>query len=304
MRLLSITPLRYLINHGLAQANVELVRTYLGLSERLKFTEQKLNYLTRCKKDDVYPVFILTGVKVVSTSFGGMKTSYITHLEDKIRKSSLSYHINQCYQEIRELKYHLHCTKHRLHTSISDQFMFHEIMCTANDYSDYVKRHHKARLRCKYNWLLCKYYQHRLSDNVNNIQKPPSKPPEDPVTILNIADHPLELSEDEINLLSLGPGFAVAPDVNDKLLNEVEVSLAQCSYSMKWKQKMTIVGSDTSTPRSANSEIKKACPKLQTPFFSTPPTIGVTQDVMMRNLSDFVINTVKNSTVKTNLTRS
>ena len=68
--------------------------------------------------------------------------------------------------------------------------------------------------------------------------------------------------------------------------------------------KMAIVGSDTSIPRSAYSEIKKACPKLQTPFISTPPTIGVTQDVMMRNLSDFVINTIKNSTVKTNLTRS
>ena len=73
---------------------MELVRTYLGLSERLKFTEQKLNYLKRCRKDDVYPVFIPTGVKVVSTLFGGMITSYITHLEDKIRKSSLSYHIN------------------------------------------------------------------------------------------------------------------------------------------------------------------------------------------------------------------
>ena len=43
-----------------------------------------------------------------------------------------------------------------------------------------------------------------------------------------------------INLLSLGPGFAVAPDVNDKLLHEVEVSLAQCSYSMKWKQKIVV----------------------------------------------------------------
>ena len=67
---------------------------------------------------------------------------------------------------------------------------------------------------------------------------------------------------------------------------------------------MAIVGSDASIPRSAYSEIKKACPKLQTPFISTPPTIGFTQDVMIRNLSDFVINTVKNSTVKTNLTRS
>ena len=151
MRLLSITPLRNLINYGLAQANVELARTFLGLSEKLKFTEQKLNYLKRCRTDDVYPVFILTGVKVVSTLFGGIKSKYITHLEDKIRKSSLSYHINQCYQGIREIKYQLHCTKHRLHTSISDQFMIHEIMCTANDYNDYVKRHHKARLKCKYN---------------------------------------------------------------------------------------------------------------------------------------------------------
>ena len=54
----------------------------------------------------------------------------------------------------------------------------------------------------------------------------------------------------------------------------------------------------------AFSQLKKACPKLQTSFISTPPTIGTDIDVMMKNLSTFVIDTVKSSDVKPNLNKS
>ena len=84
---------------------------------------------------------------------------------------------------------------------------------------------------------------------------------------------------------------------------KTRIKLAQCSYSMKWKKSMENNESN-SYQQSAFSQLKKACPKLQTPFISTPPTIGTDIDVMMKNLSTFVIDTVKNSDVKPNLNKS
>ena len=86
MRLLDIAPLKHLIHHGLTRANTEQARSFLALGEKLKFTEQKLNYLKRCLHDGVYPVFILRGVKVVDSLFRGEKTDHIKNLEDSIRK--------------------------------------------------------------------------------------------------------------------------------------------------------------------------------------------------------------------------
>ena len=143
---------------GLTQTNVELARSYLALGERLKFTEQKLNYLKRCKSYNVYPVFILNGVKVNLNLFGGRKSRYIYNLEDKLRSSSLRYHIRNSYDEIRNIKQQLHNTKQHLYLNISDQFLIHEILRTAEDYNFYIRTHHKCRLQKKFNWLLYKYY--------------------------------------------------------------------------------------------------------------------------------------------------
>ena len=47
MRLLDIAPLKHLIRNGLTRANTEQARSFLALGEKLKFLEQKLNYLIR-----------------------------------------------------------------------------------------------------------------------------------------------------------------------------------------------------------------------------------------------------------------
>ena len=48
MRLLDIASLKHLIHYGLTRANTEQTRSFLALGEKLKYTEQKLNYLNRC----------------------------------------------------------------------------------------------------------------------------------------------------------------------------------------------------------------------------------------------------------------
>ena len=64
-----------------------------------------------------------------------------------------------------------------------------------------------------------------------------------------------------------------------------------------------ICGSNTDI-QSSSSLLKKTCPKLQTPFMSIPPDKGVDTDVMMNNFSKFVMETIKNSKPKSNLTSS
>lgn len=313
MRLLTTTPLHHLIYRcGLAQAGLECARTYLGLSEKLKTTEQRLNFLTACKRHNVIPVFIVNGLRTDHHLFNGQDSSYIKQLISLIRTASLNFHIRSCHEEIREIKRKLCNAKTEIHRRVSDQFMFHEIMCTAEDYMNYVKQHHKDRLKKKFSWLLWKQQGgNTVSGNVKtpetSRQRTPNQQvttaPSDLVTVLDLDDHPVELDDNEISLLSRGPGFAIAPKINEKLLHEVQINLAQASYGMKWRAEMERNGG-IDGQESGVKQLKTACPGLQTPFISTPPTWGVDIDVMMNNFGKFVIDTIRNSNVKTNLTRS
>ena len=104
MRLLNITALHHIFRYGLAQTDLELVRYYFGLGEKLKFHEQKLNFLKRCKLNRVFPVFILNGIKVGHDMFNGKESHFVQHHLNIIWKASINYHISQCYNSIRNIK--------------------------------------------------------------------------------------------------------------------------------------------------------------------------------------------------------
>ena len=156
--------------------------------------------------------------------YRGTKPDHVKKLEDSIRRSSLRFHIKETYNDIRMLKHQLYVAKNELHSKISDQFLFHEVICTAEEYNSYIRSYHKQRLQCKYNWLLSKYYRYKYH-GVNTIQKPPkSIPTEHLVTVLNVDEHPIELDQNETSLLSLGLGFAVTPKIDDKLIHNIEIN--------------------------------------------------------------------------------
>lgn len=48
--------------------------------------------------------------------------------------------------------------------------------------------------------------------------------------------NPLNLTDDECQLLSLDPKFAVTPIINDKLLHRVQVDVGECAYKLKWNR--------------------------------------------------------------------
>ena len=118
MRLLTTAPLQHLSDYGVPEAKLELVRKFLGFNQKLKHNEQKLNYLRRCKNDNVFPVSILNGVRASCVK----NTQYTRNLLTKLRKLALNQAIEDSHNCIRECKKTLSGTKHQLYLNISDQF--------------------------------------------------------------------------------------------------------------------------------------------------------------------------------------
>ena len=114
---------------------------------RLKYTEQKLNYLEKCKKDNVFPVSILNGVLINCIR----DTGYTCNLIKKLRKVALNQSIGDNHNYIRVFKKELSSAKHELYLLI-DQFLLHEILYTNQNYCQYVKQCHKARPQKKFKW--------------------------------------------------------------------------------------------------------------------------------------------------------
>ena len=70
----------------------------------------------------------------------------------------------------------------------------------------------------------------------------------DRVTVLDIDNtQPVTLSNDEFQLLSLGPKFAVTPKVDDDLVHKIQVDVSKCAYKLRWKHHI-----DTLNPATGN----------------------------------------------------
>ena len=291
MHLLTTALLQHLLSYGLPKVKLEVVRKLLGWSEKLKRSEQKLNYLEKCKKDNVFPVSILNGVRANCVR----DTECTRNLIKKLRKVAFNQSIGDNHNYIRVCKKELSGAKHVLYRNTSDQFLLHEIFYTAQNYCHYVKQYHKTRLQKNFRWVLEKYYRIRPEPIPMTGRSDPDKL----VTISNPEGEPAHLEGNEVKLLALGPGFAVSPIINDKTIRDVELNLAQCSYKLKWMNKLD----DKTYGHLVMSEFKRSQPQLQSPFIATPPNVGVEVDVMINKLSTFVINTVKTSVVKVNVNR-
>ena len=118
--------------------------------------EQKLNYLDKCKKDNIFPVSILNGVW--ANYVRNTQWQYTRNLITKLRKVALNQSIEDNHNYIRICKKELSEAKHQLYRNISDQFLLHEILYTAQNYCQYIKQYHKERLQKKFRWVLEKYY--------------------------------------------------------------------------------------------------------------------------------------------------
>ena len=173
---------------------------------------------------------------------------------------ALNQSIEDNYNYIRICKKELSGAKHQLYRNISDQFLLHEILYTAQNYCQYIRQYHKERLQKKFRWVLEKYYKIQLEP----IPVVGKNDPDKLVTVLNTEGAPAHLEDNEKKLLALGPGFAVSPRINEKTIRYVEVNLAKCSYKLKWMKK-----SEDASGHSIVSEFKRSHPQLQSPFIAT-----------------------------------
>ena len=305
MRLINISPLHYLINCGLPRANIGNVRDFISLNEQLKKNEQQLNFLSKCKSLRIFPTFILDNIQLSNPTLYPLgppqQSSYLIR---QLRVFSLNQHIKNKYFIIRDLKVNIICCKDIMYNSIRNQCLFYEILNVVSINNDDVKYFIKSGLQRKLDWLLKKHYS-----------RPPSVIPEpriilddpkDRVTVVDVDENrPVQLSPEEISLLALGPNFAVAPKVDDKLEEQVKLNVAHFAYRCRWDTAISQQATDTDTPRqpSAVSQLRDKGCKFQRPFIRAPPTDNLTVEAELRLLSQSIINVMKDSTVQPNLTR-
>ena len=304
MRLINNVPVRNLCNLTLSRENFGTAKTFIATAEKLKISEQKLNFFKRCKRQQVFPVFMLNSTTFNQSSLFPMRqnSGSVSRYQHRLRTLSLQQHISYQYQFIADRKRDLVHLKDNLFHKV-DHSTFISIATICEEHQRYVKQHYKDRLQKKFSWLLEKYY-------------PPTPPPpptttqpaDDRVTTLNTDS----VSEQQKSVLALGPNFAVCPRIDQSFKDKVAVDIAQCVFKIRHKHAITQrANSDTSaevstpiepTEESSSSKVRRLCP-FPSPFTSTPdPTHPVLEDKLAQ-FNRFVQDLVSNTNPQDNLTR-
>ena len=254
MRLINNAPIKSLLSLGLTKPIFGQAKTLLSHGERLKTSEQKLNFLSRCKRSNVFPTFIRNGINIncnylypVNCSRNVQSSIY------SLRRTALNQHIRLHYNDITLRKDSILESKDSLYSSV-DYGTFHSIMCIFESYTGDIKAQHKFKLQQSFAWLREKYYPPKLpTDKQNGVILEPAV---DRVTTINCDT----ISTDELSLLSLGRNYAISPTIDQKFVDNLQVDLAH--GLLKVRQKLS------SIPLAKNSE----SPPNQTGTLDVPTT--------------------------------
>ena len=203
-------------------------------------------------------------------------------------------------------------SKNVLYQCVTDQFLFNDILSTAEEYGLEVKCQYKYHFQKKIDWILTKYYPSTPPPRI----PPPSVPPVDRVTVLSLdSDNPINLTDDERQLLSLGPKFAVTPIINEDLLHRVQVDVAECAYKLKWNRHIEEGNGNTATnvqtSAAAPSPEPEPEPEVQdtripfkSPFATPPPNQNIILEAELSLLNKYILDTYKSVKLKCNLSRA
>ena len=103
-----------------------------------------------------------------------------------------------------------------LYHCATDQFLFHDILPTPEGYGLEIKYQYKYHFQKKIDWIVGKHYPVRITARIP--LPVPSVPLNDyRVSVLRLDnENPINLTDDERQLLSLGPKFAITPIINDE----------------------------------------------------------------------------------------
>ena len=230
MRLLTNTPILSLTSLNISCQHFGVVKTLLALRDRLKVFEQRLNFLKRCKKHQIFPNSISQ-----SFSWKNLKSIFPLGILNCFHKDikrykcqSLRQTIIHLFDDIRRVKAEINNIKPTIKNLICS-YKYTSIIDIFSKYCCEVKAMEKSQLQKKFEWLHRKQNgsHSRNSGNVEDISVPITEELKDRVTAIEV-----ELNEDETSCLALGPGFALCPTIDEAFLNKVKMETAACAYCL------------------------------------------------------------------------
>ena len=294
MRLINNYPILILSNLFLSPYIFGLAKSLLSYGEKLKFAEQRLNFLRRCKYTNIFPAFINNSIHCNSDLlFNAKPTIRAQRLVHNLKSHALNYAISGHYHQISQLKQSVISSRNELYHACPDN-IFNRINTLFAEYNEHSKRVAKERLRRKYD------HQAWLQGS-----KPPSAPASP--TFL-VTSPPVEeerntailetLSDNERALLDLGPNFALSTRVDKHLTESIGREIAACAYRLRWKQATSERATVSTRLQVWRSE---GAPTARRNLYPPPPADTSTEDKIM-GLQQFVANLLTTTHVPYNLT--
>lgn len=298
MRLINNVPINKLNSLGLSRPIWVLAKNFLYFGERLKVSEQQLNFLNRCKTNKIFPVFISNNIKInQSILFPINNSSYINQCHLKLKSISLNQHIKCKFQDISQHKRDIQMCKDNLYNQCN-QGIFQSIMCIFSCNNDHIKVWQKQRQVNRYNWVVHKYYSEPESSS-NSTSDIIIEPDHDRITTVNCDT----ISSDELSVLALGPNFAVTPKIDDKFMDKIKVDVADCAFKVRHILNNVVDNSNENRPESTYSQTKRAG-GFQTAFTHSPNPCNYRIEEALSQLNRHVLDLAARNQYKSNLSQS
>ena len=155
-------------------------------------------------------------------------------------------------------------------------------MSIFDDNNRCIKFSKKRRLIEKFQWLTRSRITKRTDNDTQEDQVGPiEEPPENRVTAIQV-----DLSDNEVQLLSLGPNYAIAPRVDDNLIRKVKISMASCAYQLRWMKHLK----NRSTCSIRAQHLKQQGAPVTKSFVIPPPTNNVDIEDKLKQINNYVLH--------------
>ena len=149
MRLINNIPIRILHELILSRETFGTAKSFIAAGEKLKIAEQKLNFLKRCKRRQVFPVFILNSFSHQQSLFPICQSRNIQHHLKRLRTVALNQQISYQYQLIADSKLSIAQFKNTLYNTV-ELDVFHRIIATSERNQVSIKEQYKMNLQNKF----------------------------------------------------------------------------------------------------------------------------------------------------------
>ena len=169
-------PINHLISLNISRNQFGLAKNLLHFGEKLRLTEQKLNFLKKCKSDKIFPRFIESNVRLndeILFPADSTPRSVLQHFK-QLNSTVLRHAITRSYLDISQNKYHIVTSKEKLQEAMS-QPLYNKVLAVFEENNTAVKYSQKENFKLKHDWLVKKYYSHSphpVPDNTTPIDEP------------------------------------------------------------------------------------------------------------------------------------